>query len=106
MAEILAYVHKEGFFHRLHPVTKMLFILVFGLMSILSTNLGFLAYWYLRFSSSPGVQTSAPKCSTSSALFVIMSVILIGITVITMPAGRSWDTLFLRIPGHWRQSVR
>jgi energy-coupling factor transport system permease protein len=42
MAEILAYVHKDGFFHRLHPFTKIAFILLFGIMSILSTNLLFL----------------------------------------------------------------
>ena len=41
MAEILVYVHKDGFFHRLHPFTKIAFIFLFGLMSILLTNIPF-----------------------------------------------------------------
>ena len=31
MAEILAYVHKDGAFHRLHPVTKIVFIIAVSL---------------------------------------------------------------------------
>src|SRR5208337_2060887 len=87
MAEILAYVHKDGFFHRLHPVTKIFFILVFGLMSILTTNLGFLALLVLAILLISCCANLGSEVLHQFRLIVIMSVILIGITLITMPSG-------------------
>ncbi|MGB7788463.1 energy-coupling factor transporter transmembrane component T family protein [Methanoregula sp.] len=87
MAEILAYVHKDGFFHRLHPVTKILFILIVGLMSILSTNLGFLALLVLSILIISCYANLGSEVLHQFRLIVIMSVILIGITIITMPSG-------------------
>ena len=87
MAEILAYIHKSGFFHRLHPVTKMLFILVFGLMSILSMNLGFLAILVVVILVISYIANLGPEVLHQFRLITIMSVILIGITIITMPGG-------------------
>jgi energy-coupling factor transport system permease protein len=87
VAEILAYVHKDGFFHRLHPVTKILFILVFGLMSIVSMNLGFLAFLVLVILVISWCANLGPDVLHQFRLIAIMSVILIGITVITMPSG-------------------
>ena len=87
MSEILAYVHKEGFFHRLHPFTKIAFIIVLGLMSILSTNLLFLLV------PVAAILVIACGASLSNEVFhqfrliAVMSVILIGITIITMPSG-------------------
>jgi energy-coupling factor transport system permease protein len=87
MVEILAYVHKDGFFHRLHPVTKILFILVFGMMSILSTNLGFLALLVIVILVISYCANLGPEVLHQFRLIAIMSVILIGITIITMPGG-------------------
>jgi energy-coupling factor transport system permease protein len=95
MAEILAYVHKEGFFHRLHPLTKMLFILVFGLMSILSTNLGFLTILVIAVLTISWCANLGSEVLHQFRLILIMSVILIGITIITIPGG---DTLGYLIP--------
>jgi len=44
MAEILQYIHKDGFFHRLAPFTKIVFIIIISLMCIVSINLAFLAF--------------------------------------------------------------
>jgi energy-coupling factor transport system permease protein len=80
-------VHKDGFFHRLHPFTKIAFIIVFGLMSILSINLLFLLVLVAA------VLVIAYGASLSNEVFQqfrligVMSVVLIGITLITMPGG-------------------
>jgi energy-coupling factor transport system permease protein len=87
MAEILAYIHKDGFFHLLHPVTKMLFILVFGLMSILSMNLAFLAIMVIAILIISYCANLGSEVLHQFRLIAIMSVILIGITIITMPGG-------------------
>ena len=42
MTEILQYVQKDGFFHRLAPLTKILFVIIVGTMSIVSTSITFL----------------------------------------------------------------
>jgi energy-coupling factor transport system permease protein len=95
MAEILAYVHKDGFFHRLHPLTKIFFIFVFGMMSILSTNLGFLGILVLALLIISYCANLGTEVLQQFRLIAIMSVILIGITIITMPSG---DLLGYMIP--------
>ncbi|MDO9325487.1 MAG: energy-coupling factor transporter transmembrane component T [Methanoregula sp.] len=89
MAEILAYVHKDGFFHRLHPFTKIAFILLFGLMSILSTNLTFLfllVIIVIIISYGASLNTEVVQ---QFKLIAAMSIILIGLTIITMPSGET-----------------
>jgi energy-coupling factor transport system permease protein len=99
MAEILAYVHKEGFFHRLHPFTKIAFILLFGLMSILSTNLPFLVLLIIAvLIIACGAHLSA-EVMQQFKLIAIMSIILIGLTIVTMPSGETIGYLIpLAIP--------
>jgi energy-coupling factor transport system permease protein len=100
MAEILAYIHKDGFFHRLHPFTKIAFILLFGLMSVLSTNLLFLillviAVIIIAYGASLGAEVLQ-----QFKLIVVMSIILIGLTIITMPSGETMGYLIpSAIPG-------
>jgi energy-coupling factor transport system permease protein len=95
MAEILAYVHKEGFFHRLHPFTKIAFILLFGLMSILSTNLVFLVFMVVAVLIIAYLANLSTEVMQQFKLIAIMSIILIGLTIITMPSG---ETLGYLIP--------
>ncbi len=95
MAEILAYVHKEGFFHRLHPFTKITFILLFGLMSILSTNLLFLVLLVVAVLIIAYFASLSTEVMQQFKLITLMSIILIGLTIITMPSG---DTLGYLIP--------
>jgi energy-coupling factor transport system permease protein len=89
MAEILAYIHKDGFFHRLHPFTKIAFIFLFALMSIISTNLPFLVLLVITvliisFGASLGAEVMQ-----QFKLIAVMSIILIGLTIITMPSGET-----------------
>ena len=100
MAEILAYVHRDGFFHRLHPFTKIAFILLFGLMSILSTNLLFLIVLVITvLIIAYGASVSA-EVMQQFKLIAVMSIILIGLTIITMPSGETIGYLIpSAIPG-------
>jgi len=95
MAEILAYVHKEGFFHRLHPFTKIAFILLFGLMSILTTNIEFLIALVIVVLAISYCANLGKEVFQQFRLIAIMSIILIGITILTMPSG---DTIGHVIP--------
>jgi energy-coupling factor transport system permease protein len=95
MAEILAYVHKKGLFHSLHPFTKILFILLFGMMAILSTNIGFLSALVVVILILAYCANLGQEVMQQFRLIVMMSVVLIGITVITMPGG---ETLGYLIP--------
>ena len=61
MAEILAYVHKDGFFHRLHPFTKIVFIIAISMMCIISTSMLFLVALLLPCSSSRTRATSTAR---------------------------------------------
>jgi energy-coupling factor transport system permease protein len=89
MAEILAYVHKKGLFHNLHPFTKILFILLFGTMAILSTNIVFLSVLIVVILFLAYCANLGPEVMQQFRLIVIMSVVLIGITIITMPGGEN-----------------
>jgi len=89
MAEILAYVHKEGFFHRLHPFTKIAFILLFGLMSILTTNLVFLIALVIVVLIVSWCANLGKEVLEQFKLIAVMSIILIGITILTMPSGET-----------------
>ncbi|PKL70633.1 MAG: energy-coupling factor transporter transmembrane protein EcfT [Methanomicrobiales archaeon HGW-Methanomicrobiales-1] len=89
MAEILAYVHKDGFFHRLHPFTKIAFILLFGIMSILSTNLLFLLLLVITILIIAYVASLSTEVMQQFKLIALMSIILIGLTIITMPSGET-----------------
>ena len=89
MAEILAYVHKDGFFHRLHPFTKIAFILLFGLMSVLSTNLAFLFLLVVAVIIIAYGASLYTEVIQQFKLIAVMSIILIGLTIITMPSGET-----------------
>jgi len=89
MAEILAYVHKDGFFHRLHPFTKIAFILLFGLMSILSTNLLFLLLLVVTILIIAYGASLSTEVMQQFRLIALMSIILIALTIITMPSGET-----------------
>jgi len=89
MAEILAYVHKDGFFHRLHPFTKIAFILLFGIMSILSTNLVFLLLLVVAILIIAYGASLSTEVMQQFKLIALMSIILIGLTIVTMPSGET-----------------
>ena len=95
MAEILAYVHKAGLFHDLHPFTKIAFILLFAGMAIMSSNILFLLVLVLAVLVIAYLANLGSEVMQQFRLIAIMSIVLIGITIITMPSG---DILGYLIP--------
>lgn len=87
MAEILQYVHKDAFLHRLHPYTKIAFILVVSFMCLVSTNIVFLTLMILGMLAVAAYSDLLSESLQQLKLILVMSVIFILITVITMPNG-------------------
>ena len=87
MAEILQYVHKDGFFHRLTPFSKITFIIVISLMCIISINLFFLAGLVIALLIIAWVSRLHREVLQQLKLILVMSVLFIIITLITMPNG-------------------
>ena len=95
MAEILQYVHKDAFLHRLHPYTKIAFIIVVSLMGITATSLVFLTLMVLALLAVAAYSRLLTESLQQLKLILVMSVIFILITIITMPNG---DILGYGIP--------
>jgi energy-coupling factor transport system permease protein len=95
MAEILQYVHKDAFLHRLHPYTKIVFIIVVSIMCIIVTEIFFLTLMVLAMLAVAAYSRLLAELLQQLKMILVMSVIFILITVITMPSG---DILGYLIP--------
>jgi energy-coupling factor transport system permease protein len=87
MAEILQYVHKDAFLHRLHPYTKIAFIIIVSIMCLVTTNLVFLTVMVLAILTFAAYSRLLAESLQQLKLIIVMSVIFILITIITMPNG-------------------
>jgi energy-coupling factor transport system permease protein len=87
MAEILQYVHKDTFLHRLHPYTKIVFIILVSAMCIIATNPVFLTLMVLALLAFAAFSRLLSESLQQLRMIIVMSVIFILITVITMPNG-------------------
>jgi len=87
MAEILQYVHKDGFLHRLHPYTKIAFIIIVSLMCIIATDLAFLALMVVVMLAVAASGDLLSESLHQLRLILMMSIVFIAITVILMPEG-------------------
>ena len=87
MTEILQYVQKEGIFHRLTPLTKIVFVIVVSIVSIISVNIPFLFGILLVLLVLAYAGHLHREVLQQFALIAVMSIILIIITVITLPEG-------------------
>ncbi|MDD1715576.1 MAG: energy-coupling factor transporter transmembrane protein EcfT [Methanolinea sp.] len=96
MTEILQYVHKDGLFHRLHPATKILFVVVVALVSLLTLDPGFLAIVLVTLLVLAFAGSVLREVLQQLSLILAMSVIFILITLITLPSGQ---VLAYMIPG-------
>jgi energy-coupling factor transport system permease protein len=93
MAEILQYVHKDGLFHRLSPFTKILFILVIGVICVLATGIFFLLLMVAALLTLAYATRLHRELVQQLQLLLIMSVVFIVITILTMPNGATLGTL-------------
>jgi energy-coupling factor transport system permease protein len=87
MAEILQYVHKDAFLHRLHPYTKIAFIIVVSVMCIIATDLVLLMLMVLALLALAAYSRLLGELLQQLKLILVMSVIFIFITIITIPNG-------------------
>lgn len=87
MAEILQYVHKDAFLHRLHPYTKIAFIIIVSVMCIVATDIRFLALMVLAMLAFAAYGRLLAESLHQLKLIIVMSVIFILITIITIPNG-------------------
>ncbi|MDD1689271.1 MAG: energy-coupling factor transporter transmembrane protein EcfT [Methanoregula sp.] len=87
MAEILQYVHKDAFLHRLHPYTKIFFIILVTIMAIVATDIPFLVLMVIALLVFAAYGNVLSESLNQLKLILVMSVIFILITVITMPNG-------------------
>jgi len=87
MAEILQYVHKDAFLHRLHPYTKILFIILVTIMAIVATDIPFLILMVIALLLFAAYGEVLRESFNQLKLILVMSVIFILITIITMPNG-------------------
>ncbi|PKG32024.1 energy-coupling factor transporter transmembrane protein EcfT, partial [Methanoregula sp.] len=95
MTEILQYVHKDAFLHRLHPYTKIFFIVLVSLMAIISTSIPFLCLMVFAMLVFAAYGELLRESLQQLKLILVMSIIFILITIITMPGG---ETLGYVIP--------
>jgi len=95
MAEILQYVHKDAFLHRLNPYTKILFIILVTIMAIIATDITFLILMVAALLAFAAYGEMLRESLNQLKLILVMSVLFILITVITMPNG---ETLLYLIP--------
>ncbi len=87
MAEILQYAHKDAFLHRLHPYTKIAFIIIVSIMCIIATDLVFLTLMVLAMLAVAAYSRLLAELLQQLKLIIVMSAIFILITVITIPNG-------------------
>ena len=87
MPEILQYVHKDTYLHRLHPFTKIAFIIIISLMCIIATNLVFLILMVAALLAFAAYGRLLFESLQQLRLILMMSIVFILITVITMPHG-------------------
>jgi len=95
MAEILQYVHKDAFLHRLHPYTKIAFIIAVSVICIIATSLPFLVLMVFAMLAIAAYSRLLFELLQQLKLILVMSVVFIAITIITMPNG---ETLGYLVP--------
>ncbi len=95
MAEILQYVHKDSFLHRLNPYTKIAFVIVVSVLCLVATNTFFLTLMVLAMLAIAAYSDLLSESLQQLKMIIVMSFIFILITVITMPNG---DILGYGIP--------
>ena len=87
MAEILQYIPGLGLFHQLHPGTKILFIILVSIITILTTSIAVLiALLLVLFLLALAGHLFKPVIQ-QMVLVAFMSIILYLITIVTVPEG-------------------
>jgi energy-coupling factor transport system permease protein len=87
MAEILQYIPGNGLFHRLHPGTKILFIIVVSIATILTSSIPLLVAYLLIILLLALAGRLLRPVLQQMILVALMSIVLYLVTILTVPGG-------------------
>jgi len=95
MSEIMQYINRPGFFHRLNPLTKVVFVVAVVIMSVVSTSPALLAGLVVAIVIVAAVSGLSRELAKQIPLLISLSVSLVLLTVLTLQSG---ETLGYLIP--------
>ncbi len=95
MTEILQYIPRNGLFHHLHPVTKLLFLVLVIAISVMTMDIQLLIALLTALVLIAAACRILREVLGQFVLIAVMSVVLITITVLTVSGG---EVLFYLIP--------
>ena len=87
MAEILQYVPGNGIFHRLHPATKILFIVLVSVVTILTASIPLLFGILLSIFLLAQIGRLLRPVVQQMVLIMVMSIVIYLVTILTVPEG-------------------
>src|SRR5690606_35577386 len=87
MAEILQYVPGDGIFHRLHPATKILFIILVSVVTILTSSIPLLTGLLLLIFLLAFAGHLLRPVIQQMLLILLMSIVIYLITILTVQDG-------------------
>jgi len=87
MSEILQFVQKDGIFHRLNTLTKILFVIVVSIISVFTISIPLLLLVLAVLLLLAAFGHLHREIFGQFFLIAMMSVIMIGLAVITLPNG-------------------
>ena len=93
MSEILQYVQKDGIFHQLNTLTKILFVIVVSIISIFTISIPMLLLVLGILLLLAALGHLHREILGQFILIAMMSIIMIGLAVITLPNGTVIGTL-------------
>jgi energy-coupling factor transport system permease protein len=93
MSEILQYVQKDGIFHQLNTLTKILFVIVVSIISIFTISIPLLLLVLGILLLLAALGHLHREIFRQFILIAMMSIIMIGLAVITLPNGTVIGTL-------------
>jgi energy-coupling factor transport system permease protein len=95
MQEIMQYIPGNGVFHRVHPITKLLFTVILVILAVMTSDpllLGFLLVVVFLAAWAGGLGRGLTE---QIPLLLVLGIMLVFFTVLTMPAG---EVFFPLIP--------
>lgn len=87
MAEILQYVPGNGIFHRLHPVTKILFIIFISIVTIIISSIAVLTGILLILFLLAFIGHLIRPVLQQMVMILLMSIVIFLITILTVQDG-------------------
>jgi energy-coupling factor transport system permease protein len=87
MAEILQYVPGNGIFHRLHPVTKILFLVLVSVVTILTSSIAVLTGLLLLIFLLALAGHLLRPVIQQMVMILMMSIVIFLITILTVQEG-------------------